>query len=52
MGQKENKVFYIVMAVIILFTVFLILFVHIFNTSELSEYPILNHMTCPDKNKS
>ena len=44
--NKENKIFHILMAVIILITIMLILFVHIFNTSEESIYPIENYMTC------
>lgn len=43
---KENKIFYVIMAVIVFFTIFLILFVHLFNTSKESVYPIGNYMTC------
>ena len=44
--QKENKIFHFIMAGIILITILLILFVHIFNTSKESIYPIENYMTC------
>lgn len=43
---KENKVFYFIMAGIILVTLLLILFVHLFNTSKESVYPIENYMIC------
>jgi len=43
---KENKIFYIIMAIIILFTLLLLLFVHLFNTSKVSIYPKENYMTC------
>lgn len=46
--KLDNKIFYIVMAIIILLTILLILFVHLFNTSKESVYPIENYMTCSD----
>ena len=46
--QKENKIFHIIIAGIVLVTILLILFVHIFNTSEESVYPIENYMTCEE----
>jgi len=48
MLKLDNKVFYIVMATIVLLTILLILFVHLFNTSKESFYPIENYMTCSD----
>ena len=44
--QSENKIFYFLMAGIIFATILLILFVHLFNTSKESVYPINNHMIC------
>jgi len=44
--SKENKIFYIIMAIIILITILLVLFVHLFNTSTESVYPIENYMIC------
>jgi len=44
--SKENKIFYIIMAAIILITILLVLFVHLFNTSTESVYPIKNYMIC------
>lgn len=46
--KLENKIFYIVMAIIIFLTIMLILFVHIFNTSKESVYPLENYMICPE----
>jgi len=44
--KQNNKIFYIIMAIIIFLTILLILFVHLFNTSKESVYPIENYMTC------
>ena len=48
MERRENKIFYVIMAVIILLTILLILFVHMFNTSKETINPIENYMTCPN----
>ena len=44
---NENSVFYFVMLIVIIITLILILFVHLFNTSKESFYPIENYITCP-----
>ena len=46
LSKLNSKFFYIIMAIIVFFTILLILFVHLFNTSKESIYPIENYMTC------